>query len=46
MIRELLQQQAGRIEVKAASHELAGTAGVLYAQHLRFIQRLLRELKT
>jgi hypothetical protein len=41
-LRKLLVEQARRIEIKTASHGRESTAGVLYAQQLAFIERLLR----
>jgi hypothetical protein len=45
-LQSLLSEQARRAQVKAASHESSSSVGVLYAQHLRFIERLLRETET
>ena len=42
-IRGLLAEQAHRIEVKAGSHSPDSAAGILYSQHLQFIERVLRE---
>jgi hypothetical protein len=42
-VRELLTEQARRIEVKSQAHGPDGTAGVLYSQQLVFIHRALRE---
>ena len=42
-IRELLQEQYSRIEVKAAGHAIGTTARTLYEQHLSFIDRLRNE---
>ena len=44
--RTLLFEQARRVRVKAASHDADSPAGVLYSQHLQFIDRLLRETET
>ena len=45
-VRELLAEQARRIAAKAMSHEPKSAAGVLYAQQLSFIERVLRETET
>lgn len=42
-MRELLTDQMTRISRKAEGHTLNSAAGVLYAQQLAFIQRLLAE---
>jgi len=42
-VRDLLVEQARRIEIKATSHEPNSAAGVLYEQQVQFIERLLRE---
>ena len=42
-IRELLQEQYSRIEVKAAGHAIGTTARTLYEQHLSFLDRLRNE---
>jgi hypothetical protein len=42
-VRELVEEQLRRIEVKAGSHEESSSAGILYAQHTQFLVRLLRE---
>jgi hypothetical protein len=44
-LQHLLIEQVRRIEVKAASHESQSAAGVLYAQQLSFIERMLREME-
>ena len=43
VIQELLHEQLRRLEVKAAAHSPGTTAGVLYAQNIQFLQRLLGE---
>ena len=45
-LRELLSEQARRIATKSLTHEVDGTAGVLYAQQVQFIERLIREIET
>lgn len=40
---ELLLDQRSRIEAKRAGHLPDSAAGVVYAQHLAFVERLLRE---
>ena len=45
-ICSLLAEQARRIEVKAGSHSHDSAAGILYAQQLQFIGRVLREADT
>lgn len=42
-VRELLLDQASRVRVKAATHPTDSSVGVLYAQQLAFIERLIRE---
>ena len=42
-IREVLQAQYSRIEIKAAGHAIGTTARTLYEQHLSFIDRLRNE---
>ena len=42
-VRDLLDEQARRISVKAAGHEARSTVGVLYAQQAQFIERVRRE---
>ena len=42
-VRTLLVDQAQRIATKSVSHASDSAAGVLYAQHLSFVERLLRE---
>jgi hypothetical protein len=43
-LREVLVEQTRRVETKATAHASDTTAGVLYAQQLHFIERLLREI--
>lgn len=43
-LRELLVEQARRLEAKGANHAPDSVAGVLYAQQLQLIERLLREI--
>ncbi|PLK49476.1 hypothetical protein [Uliginosibacterium sp. TH139] len=45
-IKELLLEQSRRLSVKAGSHELESTAGVLYAQNIQFLSRLLNEIES
>ena len=40
-IRQLLVEQARRVSIKAAGHEPDSAAGVLYAQQIQFLERLL-----
>jgi hypothetical protein len=42
-VRALLVDQAQRIATKSVSHAPDSAPGVLYAQHLSFVERLLRE---
>ena len=42
-VQELLQEQMRRVQLKAASHEPESSVGVLYAQQLSLLGRLLRE---
>jgi hypothetical protein len=42
-VRELVEEQLRRIEIKTGSHEEGSSAGILYAQHTQFLVRLLRE---
>jgi hypothetical protein len=44
-IRELLTDQAKRISRKAEAHRQDSAAGVLYAQQLAFLRRLLAEIE-
>lgn len=43
-VRDLLQEQDRRIAIKGESHPPGSAAAILYGQHARFLQRLLREL--
>jgi hypothetical protein len=43
-VRDLLLEQTRRLEAKGANHAPDTAAGVLYAQQLKFIERLLREI--
>ena len=42
-VRELVEEQLRRIEVKSSSHESSSAAGILYAQHAQFLNRILSE---
>ncbi len=42
-VRDLLYEQARRLDIKSAAHAPESAAGVLYAQHRQFVERLLRE---
>jgi hypothetical protein len=44
-IRDLVRQQAARIEIKLQGHPVGSTARTLYEQHLAFVNRLLAELQ-
>lgn len=41
-VRATIIEEIRRTELKAEKHDRAGAAGVLYAQHLAFMKRLLR----
>ena len=45
-VKDLLHEQARRVETKSASHQAGSTASVLYAQQQQFIERILRMLET
>ena len=40
--RELAQEQLRRLETKTKNHDENSPAGVLYSQHMKFLERLLR----
>jgi hypothetical protein len=41
-VRELAQEQLRRLDTKTKNHDENSPAGVLYSQHMQFLERLLR----